>query len=155
MNRCYATGSINANFELGGIVGTVAVSTFSMKNCAAWNGSITAGNHASDNWSSASIVGVADLNCTLTDNYRNPNMALTAYWGTVGYDVELISSFQQPNVSSTSPLTDWTGATVTSGTMRPYNGKCETGKTLSQLASSTLGWSSEVWDFSGDLPVLK
>ena len=155
MNRCYATGSINANFELGGIVGTVAVSTFSMKNCAAWNGSITAGNHASDNWSSASIVGVADLNCTLTDNYRNPNMALTAYWGTVGYDVELISSFQQPNVSSTSPLTDWTGATVSSGTMRPYNGKCETGKTLSQLASSTLGWSSEVWDFSGDLPVLK
>ena len=155
MNRCYATGSINANFELGGIVGTVAVSTFSMTNCAAWNGSITAGNHASDNWSSASIVGVSDLNCTLTNNYRNPDMELTAYWGTIGYDVELTSSFQQPNVSSSAPLTDWTGATVTSGTMRPYNGKCETGKTLSQLASSTLGWSSDVWDFTGDLPVLK
>jgi hypothetical protein len=126
-----------------------------MINCAAWNGSVAAASHAANNWSSAGIVGVADLNCTLTDNYRNPDMALTAYWGTVDYGVELTSSFQQPNVSSSSPLTDWTGATVTSGTMRPYNGKCETGKNLSQLASTTLGWSSDVWNFTGDLPTLK
>ena len=26
---------------------------------------------------------------------------------------------------------------------------------LSQLASTTLGWSSDVWDFTGDLPTLK
>lgn len=29
------------------------------------------------------------------------------------------------------------------------------GKTLSQLASTTLGWSSDIWDFTGDLPTLK
>ncbi len=36
-----------------------------------------------------------------------------------------------------------------------YHGKVEPGKTLSQLASTTLGWSSDVWDFTGDLPTLK
>ena len=28
------------------------------------------------------------------------------------------------------------------------------GTTLSTLASTTLGWSSDVWDFSGSLPTL-
>ena len=36
-----------------------------------------------------------------------------------------------------------------------YQGKVESGKTLSQLASTTLGWSSDVWDFSDSLPALK
>lgn len=156
VERCYASGTIDANFELGGLVGFVAVSTFTMSKSAAWNTSVTASYRASDNWSSASIVGVAELTCTLTDNYRNPNMFLAAYWGTSGYGVELTTDFQQPNVSSSSPLTDWDGNTVTSGTMRPYNGKCETGKTLCQLAKTTLGWSSDVWNMeTGILPTLK
>lgn len=155
IERCYASGDINANFELGGLVGFVSVATFTMSKSAAWNASITASYRLSSNWSSASIVGVAEPTCTLTDNYRNPNMVLTTYWGTIDYGVELTTDFQQPNVSSSTPLTDWDGNAVTSSTMRPYNGKCETGKTLSQLASSTLGWSSSVWDFSGELPVLK
>jgi hypothetical protein len=37
----------------------------------------------------------------------------------------------------------------------PYHGKVEAGKTLSQLASTTLGWSSAIWDFSTDYPTLK
>ena len=154
ISRCYSTSTISANFELGGLIGFVAdnLATFTLSKSAAWNASVTASSKAASNWSSASIIGVS----TLTDNYRNPDMALTAYWGTVsGYDIQLTSAFQQPNVSSTSPLTDWNGATVTSSTMRPYNGKCESGKTLSQLASTTLGWSDTVWDFSADLPTLK
>lgn len=155
VERCYATGNISANFELGGLIGFVSVTSFTLSKCAAWNASVTASSRASNNWSSASIIGVSELTCTLTDNYRNPDMTLTAYWGTAGYIVQLTSAFQQPNVSSTSPLTDWSGNAVTSSTMRPYNGKCESGKTLSELASTTLGWSSDVWDFSGALPTLK
>lgn len=155
LERCYASGNISANFELGGLIGFVSVTTFTLSKCAAWNASVTASSRASNNWSSAGIIGVSELTCTLTDNYRNPDMALTAYWGTADYGVQLTSAFQQPNVSSTSPLTDWNGNTVTSSTMRPYNGKCESGKTLSELASTTLGWSSSVWDFSTALPTLK
>ena len=37
-----------------------------------------------------------------------------------------------------------------------YHGKHVAAETtLSTLASTTLGWSTDVWDFSGALPVLK
>jgi len=157
IERCYATGSISANFELGGLVGRVDVEGLTMKNSAAWNSSITASSRAADNWSSASVVGVAYPTCTLTNNYRKPDIQLTAYWGTTSNcTLSLSSSFQHPDVSSSTPLTDPDGNTVTSSTMRPYHGKVEAGKTLSQLASTTLGWDSNIWDFnSGDLPKLK
>ena len=50
-----------------------------------------------------------------------------------------------------------TTATLSGGNypIFPYHGKVEAGKTLSQLASTTLGWSSEIWDFSGPLPLLR
>lgn len=155
--RCYSTSTISANFELGGLIGFVenGLETFTLSKSAAWNASVTASSRLESNWSSASIVGVSSLTCTLTDNYRNPGMTLTAYWGNSDYGQELTTAFQQPNVSSSAPLTDWNGAAVTSSTMRPYNGKCETGKTLSQLASTTLEWSSSIWDFTADLPTLK
>ena len=102
-------------------------------------------------------MGVAFPKCTLTDNYRNPSMDLTAYW------VPDMATYQHANVSSTHALVDSTGtemadASNASGQAHypqyPYHGKVETGKTLSQLASTTLGWSSEIWDFSGDVPAL-
>ena len=61
-------------------------------------------------------------------------------------------------------MTDSTGAEMTDTALAsgqphypiyPYHGKVEAEKTLSQLASTTLGWSSDVWDFTGDLPTLK
>ena len=156
INRCYSTINISNNFEMGGLVGVVGVDTFTMTKCAAWNGTLVAANNLSTNWSSAACIGVTSLACTLTDNYRSPNMDLLAYWGTnSGCTINLPNSFQHPDVSSTSPLTDPDGAAVTSSTMRPYQGKCDETKTLCQLASTTLGWSSDVWNFEGPLPILK
>ncbi len=156
INRCYTTSNISNNFEMGGLVGFVSVETFTMTKCAAWNGSIVASSRSDANWSSAACVGVAYLTCTLTDNYRNPNMDSLMYWGTNSdCTISLPTTFQHPDVSPSAPLTDPQGNAVTSNTMRPYQGKCDAGKTLSQLASTTLGWSSDVWDFSGELPTLK
>lgn len=156
INRCYTTSNISNNFEMGGLIGFVSVETLTMTKCAAWNGTLVASSRADNNWSSAACVGVTYPSCTLTDNYRSPDMDLLAYWGTnSGCSINLPNSFQHPNVSPSTPLTDPSGNAVTSSTMRPYQGKCEEGKTLSQLASTTLGWSGDVWDFTGDLPVLK
>ena len=156
ITNCYASGTIVGSFEIGGLIGLLSTSNLNMSKSAAWNSSITANTRAASNWSSAACVGVTNLTSTLTDNYRNPNMDLLAYWGTNNScSINLPTSFQHPNVSSSAPLTDPNGNAVTSGTMKPYQGKCEAGKTLSQLASTTLGWSGDVWDFNGDLPTLK
>ena len=37
----------------------------------------------------------------------------------------------------------------------PYHGKVAQGKSLVALARDVLGWSADVWDFSGELPTLK
>lgn len=159
ISNCYATGDIEPSFAGGGLIGRIGLANISVSNCAAWNMKVYPHSSGSANWSSAAVVGVTFPICTLTNNYRNPDMNLTAYW--VPADM---STFQHPDVSSTHPLTDSTGAEMTdtstaSGQAHypqyPYHGKVESGKTLSQLASSTLGWSGDVWDFSGPLPLLK
>ncbi len=155
ISNCYSTSDLGGTFEIGGVVGLANIEGVTVQNCAAWNGKITATTKAANNWSSAAVVGVSYLTGTFTNNYRRPDMDLTAYWGTnANCSLNLSTSFQHPDVSTSAPLTDPNGSAVTSSTMRPYQGKCDASKTLSELASTTLGWSNEVWDFSGPLPLL-
>ena len=166
ITNCYATGEVDgAGFAMGGLIGVAAAATIEMKNSAAWSGSVKAANVGEANWSSGAVVGVTYPTCTLEGNYRNPSMKLTAYWGTEeGYTVQLAPDYSQADVSATTPLTDSTGTQMEDVSTAngqphypqyPYQGHVDTGKTLSQLASTTLGWSSDVWDFSGELPKLK
>ena len=162
ISDCYATGSVSGSFSMGGLIGYVANNGLSMSKSAAWNGSVTAASIAVDNWSSGAVVGVTFPNCTLKDNYRNPSMALTVWWVPD-------ADYNHPNVSTGTPLVV---KDITDGTLRQlssaglgntqdnypqfaYHGKVEAGKKLSQLASTTLGWDSDVWDFTGDVPTLK
>jgi hypothetical protein len=171
ISNCYASGSVVGSFRLGGLIGNIGTKNVTVEHCAAWNSSVTASSVGNSNWSSGAIVGTAYPSCTLTDNYRKPDMALKAFWGNVtGYTYELTSNYQHANVDGSSDSTylvvkdkttgveaPSTTATLSGGNypIFPYHGKVEAGKTLSQLASSTLGWSGDVWDFSGPLPLLK
>ncbi len=157
ISNCYSTSKVSGKFAMGGLIGVIGSADLSMSNCAAWNGTINASSHGSSNWSSAAVAGVTFPTCTLTDNYRNPSMSLTAYWVPA-------ADYAHANVSSAHPLvtqagTETTATSTASGQpgypQFPYHGKVEAGKTLSQLASTTLGWDSSVWDFSGELPALK
>ena len=152
---------------MGGLIGIANNAAVNMNKSVAWNPSVTAGSIGAENWSSAAVVGVAHPNCTLTDNYRNSSMAITAYWGNqTGYTTKLDDDYSQANVSGTShPLTDSNGDEMDdTGTANnaanphypqfPYHGKVEAGKTLCDLAENTLGWSDTIWDFSGALPTL-
>lgn len=161
---CYSSGNVvGTGFGVGGFMGYEGCTAFQIKHCAAWGKTVTAGNIAADSWSSGAFCAITLPSCSITDCYRHPEMVLTAWWvPDAGY--------QHPNVSSTSWLivkSKTTGELITSpvgtlasgeGTNYPqfaYHGKVEAGKTLSQLASATLGWDASVWDFSGELPVLK
>lgn len=160
ISRCYSAGSATGSFGIGGLVGYMNVST-TIQKCVAWNSAVTAATSGSGNWSSGAIIGVTfPTGCTLTDNYRNPGMSLTAWWVPD-------ADYDQPNVSggaltvkdiSTSELRLTTATSLSSGQdNRPqyaYHGKVLAGMTLSELAQSTLGWDSTVWDFSNELPTL-
>lgn len=166
IERCYTSGDVlSPSFSAGGLIARISGATCTVKDCAAWNAVVKATSVGSVNWSSGAVVGVTFPTCTLTNNYRNPAMKLTAYWGTeTGYTTQLTADFDHADVSSTAPLTDSTGAAMTDTALAsgqahypqyPYQGHVDAGKTLSRLASTTLGWSSDVWDFSGELPTLK
>jgi hypothetical protein len=162
--NCYATGNVEGTaFGIGGLIGFIGGADFTMNNSAAWNGSIVPANYGEANWSSGAVAAVTFPTCTLTDNYRSPSMSLTAFWVPA-------ADYDHPNVSSTAPLVV---KDITTGELRPttatgtgggndnypqfpYHGKhVAVGTSLSTLASTTLGWSSAVWDFSGDVPTLK
>ena len=164
ISNCYATGDVNGSgFGLGGIIGFAGAEAMTMSKTVAWNGHVVPANYGSANWSSGAVVGVTFPTCTLTDNYRSPSTSLTAFWVPD-------ADYDHPNVSTTAPLVV---KDITTGELRPttatgtgntndnypqfaYHGKhVATGTTLSTLASTTLGWSSAVWDFSGDVPTLK
>ena len=64
---------------------------------------------------------------------------------------DLFPILDQPNATSTSPL----GVGVFEPYQYPYHGKAApSGSTLSDVAKS-LGWSAEIWDFSGPYPAHK
>ena len=165
ISNCYsAANTVTAkSFNSGGLIGFMNSSRAKIEKCAAWNSKVTASSIGTGNWSSGAVIGTAFPTATLTDNYRNPSMALTAWWVPD-------ADYQHPNVSATTPLivkdksTGVLRATTATALasnqdnypLFAYHGKVEAGKTLSQLASTTLGWSSSVWDFnSGDLPKLR
>ena len=171
VSNCYTTGAVVGSIRLGGLIGNIAIANVTVEHCAAWNSGVTASSIGNGNWSSGAIVGTAFPSCTLTDNYRKVDMPVKAFWGNVsGYTWELTSDYNHPNVDGSDSSTYLvvrdkttgvfgvsTTATLSGGNypIFPYHGKVEAGKTLSQLASTTLGWSSVIWDFSGELPTLR
>ena len=163
ISNCFATGTVEgAGFALGGMAGIVSSADFTMKNCAAWNPSVTAGTFGDGNWSSGAVVGVAFPTCTLTDNYRSPDMALTAWWVPA-------ADYNHPNVDSSNPLIV---KDKSSSELRPstadslksdqdnypqfaYHGKSAVGKTLAQVCKD-MGWDGDtIWYLGGVIPNLR
>lgn len=164
ISNCFASGSVvGTGFAIGGMAGFIQSADLTMQNCVAWNPQVTATSIGDGNWSSGAVAGVACAVCTLTDNYRSPDMALTAWWvPDAGYD--------HPNVSSSSPLVV---KDKTNGELRPctatgtssgqdnypqfaYHGKSvAAGKTLAKLAQE-MGWDGDiVWYLGGVIPNLR
>ena len=158
VTNCYGSGNVTASgFAAGGFIGYIKTADVTIEKCVSWSTAVTAASIGSGNWSSAAFAGVTFPTCTLTDNYRNPALVLTAYWVPE-------AGYQHANVSATTPLIKQDGTPSTATGLAsgqdgypqfPYHGKVDAEKTLSALASATLGWSADVWDFSGDTPKLK
>ena len=155
--NCYSAAAVTANFALGGIAGhcnqdkgdnmTTRMPKNVVEKSVAWNSFVratvvTPGDMS--HYSGGAIVGFTATHNFLTDCVRRPDLDFVDY-------SDLFTLYDQENASEETPLVvaEVEGATYNF----PYHGKAAAaGKTLSQVAQE-LGWSAEVWDFSGDYPV--
>jgi hypothetical protein len=168
--NCYSTAKVHGSFGIGGIGGYFCKAKATpndvdpgniFENCIAWNEEIRANAGIGgagvptpgdlSHYSCGAIVGWTAVRNTLRNNYRNPAMK---YNEAIFFDyTDAFSLYDQADVSPASPLVvvPVDGANYN----YPYHGKAApAGKTLSEVAKS-LGWSTSIWDFSGEVPVIK
>ena len=155
--NCYSAAAVSAKYAIGGIAGHCNQdkgdnpATRTPKNvyekCIAWNSMVRSSAFlAGDNthYSGGAILGFTATHSFMTDCIRRPDLDFLDY-------SDLFVLYDQENASEDTPLVivEVEGANYNF----PYHGKAAAeGKTLSQVAQE-LGWSAEVWDFSGDYPV--
>lgn len=155
IRRCYASGDVYGNAN-GPIASLVAAAknvkfleediAFTMENCIAWSKVVKANPAVATCYSSAAVIGCSNLKNTLINNYRRADMEFTDVFGDKVYTL-----FDQENTSPSSPLVAVDGP----NNKAPYHGKAAPkGSTCSDVAKM-LGWPENIWDLSGDMPVLK
>lgn len=155
VRRCYVSGNITGWAGVGGIVGRAGGLVWNangngynntIESCIAWFDTITATRGDEDGGSSGIIVGYTGTKNTLKNCWRKPTATLTAKYCSDVYN--------QEDADATTPLVV-APVPSTYTYIYPYHGKAaETTATASSLAQS-LGWSADVWDFSGSEPKLK
>lgn len=168
--NCYTTATVKGSFAVGGIGGYFCKAKNTpndvdpgniIENCIAWNDAIRGMSAVNgtgvpnpgdlSHYSCGAIVAWTAVRNTLRNCYRNPAMK---YNENIFFDYsDQFSLYDQADVSPSSPLVvvKVEGANYN----YPYHGKAApTGKTVSEIAKG-LGWSASIWDFSGELPVLK
>ena len=157
--NCYTTASVKVNLYIaGGIAAHCNLDakknndTNDPKNhiekCIAWNDvvEILVPDDA-EHYSSGAIIGYTAIKNYLVDCVRKPDFKFVECPKNIELGYGLID---QDNASPDTPLVKGTGTYNFA-----YHGKAAAaGKTVSQIAQE-LGWSADIWDFSGDLPKLK
>lgn len=162
IRNCYATGSLKAYYAIGGLLGrayglgnskgdpsTNVNST--VENCIAFNPSIkttaAAKINATKTYSGGAIIGFSSYPNTLKNCWRKASLEFDYF-----ADSELNALCDHADSSPSSPLTQpWSGYKWLS----PYHGKAAAPEATVSSIAQTLGWSSTIWDFSGDLPKFK
>lgn len=168
MTNCYSTANLDgtgdyaATRSVGGIIGhanqdkgdgnETRMPGNVVKGCIAWQDAIKTRTYlgpemdGNDWYSSGAIVAYGATHNTYADCYHKANLDFRDY-------ADVLPLYDQENSSPTTPLV--VNAVAGNTHNYPYHGKAApAGSTLSQVAQS-LGWSADVWDFSGAVPTLK
>lgn len=155
VRRCYVSGNITGWAGVGGIVGRAGGLVWNangngydntIESCIAWFDTITATRGDENGGSSGIIVGYTGTKNTLKNCWRKSTATLTAKYCSEVYD--------QEDADATTPLVV-APVPSTYTYIYPYHGKAaDASATASSLALS-LGWSTDIWDFSGSEPKLK
>lgn len=151
ITNCYSTASIKAPYVIGGILGIAGSfsqqtgKNVSVSNCVAWNTTIEC-SQAEQSYSSGAVTGYMDADLPAKDCYRRSDMSFTdtrTEWTL--FDMENTSSTEEYALANPN----------TANGHYPYHGKAAASDATVSSLAQTLGWDTEIWDFSAALPVLK
>ena len=169
--NCYSTMDLShGGRATGGIIGRacngvwdVSTSTGNtVSKCIAWNPHITFDGTPATSASSGGIIGYTSFKNILNNCYRRADMVYLNSNTAVGTSCQTSMVDQIDcdgtnwGISGTRPSgTAPDGTSSSAQYQAPYYGVAAgAGATVSSLAQS-LGWSSEIWDFSEDTPSLR
>ena len=155
VTNCYSTMAVLADRNVGGVVGFLTNSNKFSKvtGCIAWNSSISTTGSKTSFYGSGVVIGYTKNRHEVADNFRKRDIV---------YDVKYLDLNNQAapvfdcrNFSDANPFV-WTDLQDPWGTnYQPYHGiAAGASETVSDVARR-VGWSEDVWDLSGPLPVLK
>lgn len=159
--NCFSGATVKAQFYGGGIVGRAngnakgnAANNESktpnnhIEKCIAWNDLVqgTAPDGA-EHYSNGAIIGSTAIKNYLVDCYRkyNFNLVENPKNQELGYDMP-----DQENANPDTPLVKGNG-TYNYG----YYGKSAAENATLTSVAQALGWSTDIWDFTGDIPCHK
>ena len=171
VTNCYSTMDMtHGGRAMGGIVGRACSGGWPVSNesgntiskCIAWNPHITYDGNASTSASSGAIIGYTSFKNTLNNCYRRYDMVYKNSNTAVGTTCQT-SMVDQVDCNGTNWAINGNrpaggtpaGTSADAQYQAPYYGVAAASTATVSSIAQTLGWSSDVWDFTGDLPTLK
>ena len=162
--NCYTTMSVSGNFQIGGILGHANLDSNKsnpseqttptnepdnhIERCLAWNPFIRSVlTDADEHYSSGVIVGYTAIKNYLADCYHKPDIDFVEAPrnAELGYVVT-----EQANADPGNPLVHGSNNYDFA-----YHGRTAPATATLTSMARMLGWSDKIWDFSGDVPLLR
>lgn len=145
IENCYSNYDMLSYSGAGGVFGQTKAGTLTINKTFAWNPRVIT-YRAPDKYSSGAFAGCIAQACTITNCFRNPQMEFVDPYRSLKDHADIAGAVI-PNDAAENP-------TKPTANNNAYDASPSAEATLS-AAAKKLGWDESVWDFSGDVPVLK
>ena len=143
VKNCFASGDIESKTSgNAGIIGRVAKSS-TISGCIAWNEKLVCGRTDNDVYAPGAIAGCVQANGTYEMCWRRSDMTFT--------DKFMVPSDQEDINGGVPPVSSY----LSTNTQSAYHGKAAAADATISSVAKTIGWDENIWDLSGDVPVLK
>lgn len=145
IENCYSTYNMLCYSGAGGVFGQTKAGTLNIIKTFAWNPKVIT-YRASDKYSSGAFAGCIAQACTITGCFRNPNMEFVDPYRQIKNHGDVANAVLENDIEH--------NPAKPTANNNAYDAMPSEEATLSAAAQKA-GWSADVWDFSGDVPVLK
>ena len=145
IENCYSTYDMLSYSAAGGVFGQTKAGTLNIIKSFAWNPKLIT-YRASDKYSSGAFAGCIAQACTITGCFRNPNMEFVDPFRQLKNHGDVANAVLENDIEH--------NPAKPAANNNAYDAMPSEEATLTAAAQKA-GWSADVWDFSGDVPVLK